>query len=85
MLNGRDIVNEGGRLMETKELGRLLTVEQVAETLGLRVSTIRRMILERRIDTVRPSRRSVRIPEKAVEHILKSNYRPAVSDGCERP
>lgn len=70
--------------METKELGRLLTVEEVAEILGLRVSTIRRMILERRIDTVRPSRRSVRIPEKAVEQILKANYRPAIPGKEER-
>ena len=75
---------QGGRLMETKDLGRLLTVEEVAEILGLRVSTIRRMILERRIDTVRPSRRSVRIPERAVEQILKTNYRPAIPDGGDR-
>jgi hypothetical protein len=33
--------------MEKTEMGRLLTVEQVGEILGLRVSTIRRMILER--------------------------------------
>ena len=65
--------------METKDLGKLLTVEEVAEAFGLRVSTIRRMILERRIDTVRPSRRSVRIPERAVEQILKANYRPAIT------
>ena len=70
--------------METKDLGRLLTVEEVAEVLGLRVSTIRRMILERRIDTVRPSRRSVRIPQQAVEQILKTNYRPAIGEGEER-
>ena len=84
MIIDRDIVNEGGRLMETKDLGRLLAVEEVAEVLGLRVSTIRRMILERRIDTVRPSRRSVRIPERAVEQILKTNYRPALPEGSER-
>lgn len=66
-------------------MGRMLTCEQVGEILGLRVSTIRRMILERRIDTVRPSRRSVRIPEAAVEQILKSNYRPAIPEGEGRP
>ena len=69
--------------MNTKNLGRLLTVEEVAETFGLRVSTIRRMILERRIDTVRPSRRSVRIPEVAVEQILKTNFRPALPKGSK--
>ena len=67
--------------METKELGRLLTVEEVAEAFGLKISTIRRMILERRIDTVRPSRRSVRIPEAAVAHILKTHFRPALPEG----
>lgn len=77
------ISNKGDTLMETKDLGRLLTCEEVAEALGLRVSTIRRMILERRIDTVRPSRRSVRIPEMAVEKILKSNFRPAILEGSE--
>lgn len=71
--------------METKDLGRLLTCEEVAEIFGQKVSTIRRMILERRIDTVRPSRRSVRIPERAVQQILKSNYRPAIPDGEGRP
>ena len=76
--------HEGGTNMEKTEMGRLLTCEQVGEILGLRVSTIRRMILERRIDTVRPSRRSVRIPEMAVEQILKTNYRPAISEGGDR-
>ena len=62
---------------------RLLNVAETAERLGLKESTIRRMILERRIDTVRPSRRSVRIPEAAVEQILKTNYRPALPEGSE--
>jgi excisionase family DNA binding protein len=65
------------------EMDRLLTCEQVAEALGLRVSTIRRMILERRIDTVRPSRRAVRIPERAVQAILERGYRPAVNGDGE--
>ncbi len=64
------------------QLGRLMTCEEVADALGLRVSTIRRMILERRIDTVRPSRRSVRIPEIAVQHILRAGYRPAIQEGA---
>lgn len=71
-------------MMEKTEMGRLLTCEEVAGVLGLRVSTIRRLILERRIDTVRPSRRSVRIPEAAVEQILKTNYRPAIPDEGDR-
>lgn len=66
--------------MEKTNLGRLLTCEQAAELLALRVSTIRRMILERRIATVRPSRRSVRIPERAVQQILRDGYRPAIQE-----
>ena len=42
---------------------KLLTVPQVAEQLGLKEATIRRMILQRRVETVRPSVRAVRIPE----------------------
>jgi excisionase family DNA binding protein len=57
---------------------RLLTVLETAERLCLKASTIRRMILERRIDTVRPSARAVRIPENAVTAILKQGFRPAV-------
>ena len=34
---------------------RLLTVKECAERLCLKESTIRRMILQRRIETVRPS------------------------------
>ena len=68
-------------MMENNGLGRLLTCEQAADALGLRVSTIRRMILERRIDTVRPSTRAVRIPETAVNRILERGYTPAIPPG----
>jgi excisionase family DNA binding protein len=58
---------------------RLLTVPVVAERLGLKESTIRRMILERRIDVVRPSTRAVRIPESAVDRIVQQGYRRALN------
>lgn len=58
---------------------RLLSVEQVAERLGLKEATIRRMIFQRRIDTVRPSVRAVRIPESAIRKILERGFRPAVA------
>jgi excisionase family DNA binding protein len=60
---------------------KLLTVGEVAERLALKPSTIRRMILERRIDTVRPAARAVRVPESAVEKILVRGFRPAI--GCQ--
>jgi excisionase family DNA binding protein len=59
---------------------RLLNVSEVAVRLGLKPSTIRRMILERRIDTVRPSARAVRVPEKAVQDILERGFRPAIQN-----
>ena len=57
---------------------QLLTVRQVAERLGLKESTIRRMILQRRIDTVRPALRAVRVPESAVQRIVQEGFRPAM-------
>ena len=57
---------------------RLFTVAQTAERLGLKASTVRRMILQRRIDTIRPSARVVRIPESAIKRILEQGFRPAV-------
>ena len=57
---------------------RLLSVQEVAELLSLKEATIRRMIFQRRIDTVRPSVRAVRIPESAVRRILERGFRPAV-------
>ncbi len=57
---------------------KLLTVPEAASALGLKPSTIRRLILERRIDVVRPLPRAVRIPAKAVEDRIKAGYRPAI-------
>ena len=62
---------------------KLLTVTEVAERLGLKEATIRRMILRRGIDTVRPSVRAVRVPESAVRRIWEHGYRPAVQNGGE--
>lgn len=57
---------------------KLLTVQQAAEQLGLREATVRKLIFQRRIDTVRPSVRAVRVPESAIRKILEQGYRPAV-------
>lgn len=57
---------------------RLLSVQQAAERLGLKEATIRRMIFQRRIDTIRPSVRAVRVPESAIKRILEQGFRPAV-------
>ena len=59
--------------------GPLLTVPEVAQRLRLKEATIRKMIFERRIDTVRPSQRSVRIPEMAVKRLLENGFQKAVT------
>jgi len=64
---------------------KLLTVTEVASRLGLKEATIRRMILQRRIDTVRPSIRAVRVPESAIKRILEDGYRPAVPSHGKDP
>lgn len=53
-------------------------VEEVARRLGLKESTIRKMILQRRIDVFRPSRRAVRISEKTIQEVLAKGFRPAI-------
>ena len=61
---------------------KLLTVQQAAERLGLREATVRKLIFQRRIDTVRPSVRAVRVPESAIKKILERGFRPAVETGA---
>jgi excisionase family DNA binding protein len=64
-------------------VSQLLTVEEVAMRLGLKVATIRRRILERKIDYVKNGR-SVRIPLEAVERIIDQGYRRAIQEGMEK-
>ena len=58
---------------------RLLTVREVAQCLSLKEATIRRWILARKIDVVRPNARAVRVPESAVDKIISRGLRPAVN------
>ena len=59
--------------------GELLRVPVVAERLGFKPATIRKMVMQRKIAFVRTSSRSVRIPESVVDEILSKGYRPVVS------
>lgn len=59
---------------------KLLRAEEVAELLGLRLPTVRRMILERRVPTVKIGR-SVRIPQEAVNRIISDGWREPVGAG----
>ena len=56
---------------------RLLRVEEAAEALAIRPSTVRAWILARRLATVKVGERAVRIPEGAVLRIIEEGTRPA--------
>ena len=60
------------------EESRLLTVEEAAERLGLRITTIRRKILEKKIPYVKVFR-AVRIPEDAIYKIIEAGLRELVT------
>lgn len=57
---------------------KLLTVHEAADRLSLKPATIRRWILTRKIDVVRPGARAVRVPESAIAAIIERGFRPAV-------
>ena len=56
------------------------TVPEVACRFKVKESTVRKWILERRIDYIK-FRRSVRIPKEAVEKMMAAGFRPAISEG----
>ena len=56
---------------------QLLTVAQVANRLGLKESTIRRRILDRRLPYVKLGR-AVRIPVEVIDALIASSYRSAI-------
>lgn len=69
--------------MSTKSLAspavqqKLLRVEEAAERLGVKPSTIRKHILLRRVGAVCLSARCVRIPEGDIERLISAGYVPA--------
>jgi len=60
-------------------MDRLLTVAEVAERLGLKVATIRKMIFQRRIPVVKIGR-SVRFKPEDIEKIVREGYQPALEE-----
>ncbi len=62
-------------------LSKLLRIPEAAELLGLQPSTIRKMVLQRAITVVRPTRRSVRIPEEEVVRIQREGRSPRREEG----
>ncbi len=60
-------------------MSRLLRVEEVAERLGLKVSTVRLMISKSELPSVHPTRKAVRVREEDVEALIRVGYRPAAA------
>ncbi len=58
----------------------LLRVPAVAARLGLKESTVRKMIFERRLPVVRIGR-TVTVPESDVEAMIQKGYSPALPGG----
>jgi excisionase family DNA binding protein len=59
---------------------RLLTVDQTADRFGVKVSTIRRWLVLRKIAQIKLSRRAVRVSETEVERLIRENTIPALED-----
>jgi excisionase family DNA binding protein len=55
---------------------KLLTVEEAGSRLSLAPATIRKMLYRGELPRVRPTRRSVRIPESAVEALARDGFSP---------
>ena len=64
--------------MNETPLDTLHPVNEVARRLGLKPSTIRRMIHEKKIDVFRPSQRAVRISERTIREKLARGFSPSV-------
>ena len=62
---------------------QLITVFRAAELLALKPSTIRKMILQRRLSVVRIGR-AVRIREGDLETIVREGYRKAIDMNEQR-
>jgi excisionase family DNA binding protein len=58
---------------------RLLPVKQFAEQLGISIWTARAMCYDGRCASVKLGRKLL-IPESEVERLIKSNYRPALTE-----
>ena len=65
-------------------MGSLLTVNQAAERLALKPSTIRKYILQRRFFSVVRIGRAVRLRSEDIERLITEGLTPALRDGDGR-
>jgi len=64
-------------MYDEKKASRLLRVEEAAEYLNVKPSTIRAWLLRRKLTSVRVGQRAVRIPLEALERLVAENTIPA--------
>lgn len=57
-------------------LSKLYRIEEAAELLALKPSTLRKLIFRRAITVVRPTRRAVRIPESEIARMQREGLSP---------
>lgn len=67
-------------MKEKQRRGALLSVEQAAERLGVRPSTIRSWILKRQKLEIVKVGRLVRIPESAIDKLIDDNTISPIGD-----
>jgi len=60
---------------------RLLRIEEAADRLGLKASTVRKLIYLRQIPAVRPTKRAVRIREDVIDALVTEGYQPGRNEG----
>ena len=65
--------------MVSQSIAELMTVQEAASALGLKVATIRAWLAQRKLPRVNCGR-AVRVPAKAVADFIESNTIPARED-----
>ncbi len=61
---------------------RLLTIREASERLGLRESTLRKWLFQKRIAYCKLGR-SVRLPANVVEKMIRESYHEAMAEGTD--
>jgi excisionase family DNA binding protein len=69
---------------ETRSTKRLLRVEEAADVLNIKPSTVRAWLLKRKLRCVHVGGRAVRIPLDALEQLVAENTVPALEDRNDR-
>jgi excisionase family DNA binding protein len=61
-------------------MNKLLTVDQAADRLGLKASTIRAWILRRKLGFTKVGAKAIRVPEAEVERVAEAGFVPPVPE-----